>query len=53
MTRIAKRDVVIVEAVRTPMGKFRGSLSDVRADHLGAIVLNELIVRAGIEPATV
>jgi acetyl-CoA acyltransferase len=53
MTRIADRDVVIVEAVRTPMGRFRGSLSDVRADHLGAIVLNELIKRAGIEPATV
>jgi acetyl-CoA acyltransferase len=43
------REVVIVEAARTPIGKFRGGLRDVRADHLGAIVLNELVRRAGIE----
>jgi acetyl-CoA acyltransferase len=41
-------DVVIVEAVRTPVGKFRGSLAGVRADHLGAHVLGELVRRAGI-----
>ena len=28
-------DVVIVEAARTPIGKFRGALAPVRADHLG------------------
>src|SRR5690606_19459333 len=44
------RDVVIVEAVRTPIGRFRGGLSDIRADHLGAVVLNELLSRTGIEP---
>ena len=43
------REVVIVEAARTPIGKFRGGLRDVRADHLGAIVLGELVRRAGIE----
>jgi len=43
------REVVIVEAARTPIGKFRGGLRDVRADHLGAIVLNELVRRSGIE----
>jgi acetyl-CoA acyltransferase len=43
------REVVIVEAARTPIGKFRGGLRDVRADHLGAIILNELVRRAGIE----
>ena len=42
------RSVVIVEAARTPVGKFRGSLKSVRADHLGAIVLAALISRAGI-----
>ena len=47
------REVVIVGAVRTPVGRFRGALSDVRADHLGAIVLQSLIARAGIEPAAV
>jgi acetyl-CoA acyltransferase len=41
-------DVVIVEAVRTPIGRFRGGLAQVRADHLGAIVLNALVERAGI-----
>jgi acetyl-CoA acyltransferase len=45
--------VVIVGAVRTPIGKFRGSLADVRADHLGAVVLDELITRAGLEPEVV
>jgi acetyl-CoA acyltransferase len=43
------RDVVIVEALRTPVGKFRGSLKDVRADHLGALVLRGLVARAGID----
>ena len=42
------RDIVIVDAVRTPVGRFRGGLKDVRADHLGAAVLRELILRAGI-----
>ncbi len=41
--------VYVVAAVRTPIGKFRGALAGVRADHLGAHVLNELIARAGVE----
>jgi acetyl-CoA acyltransferase len=53
MTRLADRDVVVVGAVRTPIGKLRGALSEVRADHLGAIVLNELVKRAGIDSVTV
>ena len=44
------REVVIVEAARTPVGRFRGGLKTVRADHLGAAVLNELVARAGIGP---
>jgi acetyl-CoA acyltransferase len=47
------RDVVIVEAARTPTGKFRGALSDVRADHLGALVLRELVRRTGIDPTSI
>jgi acetyl-CoA acyltransferase len=47
------RDVVIVEAARTPVGKFRGTLSDVRADHLAAVVLDELVRRSGIDPSLV
>lgn len=42
------KDVVIVEAVRTPVGRFRGSLAGVRADHLGSLVISELIKRSGI-----
>ena len=47
------KDVVIVEAVRTPIGRFRGSLAGVRADHLGSIVIAELIKRTGIDVAHV
>lgn len=43
-------DVVIVDAVRTPIGRFRGRLASVRADHLGAVVLNALLARQGLTP---
>jgi acetyl-CoA acyltransferase len=46
-------DVVIVAAARTPIGKFRGTLAGVRADHLGAHVLSALVQRAGVAPAVV
>ena len=39
---------VIVEAVRTPIGRFSGGLACVRADHLGAAVLRSLVARSGI-----
>jgi acetyl-CoA acyltransferase len=45
--------VVIVAAARTPVGRFRGSLSDVRADHLGAHLIDELVGRAGLTSAQV
>jgi len=41
-------DIYIIDAVRTPVGKFRGSLAGVRADHLGALVIGELSKRAGV-----
>jgi acetyl-CoA acyltransferase len=43
------KTVYIVEAVRTPVGRYRGSLASVRADHLGALALNAVIERAGIK----
>src|SRR5271167_2053693 len=46
-------DVVIVSAVRTPIGKFQGSLSDLTAPQLGSIVVREAVKRAGVDPATV
>ncbi|ANG64397.1 acetyl-CoA acetyltransferase [Marinobacterium aestuarii] len=45
--------VVIVDAVRTPVGRFRGSLAGVRADHLGALVLQALVERVGLAPEKV
>jgi acetyl-CoA acyltransferase len=44
------RDTVIVEAVRTPVGKRNGGLAGVHPADLSAIVLNELLERAGIGP---
>jgi acetyl-CoA acyltransferase len=44
------RETVIVEAVRTPVGKRNGGLSSMHAADLSAVVLNELIERTGIDP---
>ena len=49
----ANNDVVIISACRTPVGKFQGSLSDLSAKQLGAIVVREAVKRAGINPAMV
>ena len=43
-------DVVIVSAVRTPVGKFQGSLAGYSATQLGALVVREAVRRAGLEP---
>jgi acetyl-CoA acyltransferase len=44
------RDAVIVEAVRTAVGKRNGGLSAVHPADLSAVVLNALVERAGIDP---
>jgi acetyl-CoA acyltransferase len=44
------RETVIVEAVRTPVGKRNGGLSGMHAADLSALVLNELLQRTGIGP---
>lgn len=44
------RETVIVEAVRAPVGKRNGGLSGMHAADLSAIVLNELLHRAGVGP---
>ena len=41
-------DIVIVSAVRTPVGKFQGTLSDLKATQLGAIAVREAVKRAGL-----
>lgn len=47
------KDIVIVDAVRTPVGRFRGSLAGVRADHLGALVIGTLLDRVDLSPSLV
>lgn len=44
---------VIVSAVRTPTGKFLGTLKEFQAPQLGAIVVREAVRRAGIDPGIV
>src|ERR1700694_1685147 len=46
-------DVVIVEAVRTPVGRRGGGLSTMHAADLLGAVLRELVERSGIDPAVV
>jgi acetyl-CoA C-acetyltransferase len=43
-------DVVIISACRTPVGKFQGSLADLSATQLGAIVVREATKRAKLDP---
>jgi len=47
------RDAVIVEAVRTPVGKRNGGLSEIQPTDLSAHVLKALAERSGIDPAVV
>lgn len=47
------RDVFIVSAVRTPIGKFGGGLKDLSATKLGASVVREAVNRANIDPSSV
>lgn len=44
------RNVVIVEAKRTPIGRHQGALKDVRPDDLAALVLKAVVDGAGIKP---
>ena len=47
------REVVIVSAVRTPIGRIRGALAAVRPDDLAALVVREAVVRAGVDAAEI
>jgi acetyl-CoA C-acetyltransferase len=46
-------EVVIVSAVRTPIGKFQGSLQSYTSPRLGALVVREAVRRAGVDPAQI
>src|ERR1700694_2187616 len=47
------REAVIVEAVRTPIGRRNGKLKEIHPVVLGSLVLKEIVSRAGIEPELV
>jgi len=46
-------DVVIISGCRTAVGKFQGSLSELSAPQLGAIVVREAVKRAALDPSQV
>jgi acetyl-CoA C-acetyltransferase len=46
-------DIVIISAVRTPVGSFNGALSTLTAHALGQVVINAALDRAGVAPADV
>src|SRR6188508_3662875 len=46
-------DALIVDAVRSPIGKRNGTLASLRADELAGQVLNALVERNGVDPAEV
>jgi 3-oxoadipyl-CoA thiolase len=47
------QDAVIVESVRTPIGRYGGVLKSVRPDDLAALVISEVVKRSGVNPAEV
>ena len=46
-------EAVILSAVRTPIGRYGGALSDARPDDLAALVIKEAVQRAGVRPADI
>ena len=47
------REAVIVSAVRTPIGKFQGTLVPFAAPDLGAVAVRAAVERAGVDPASI
>jgi 3-oxoadipyl-CoA thiolase len=47
------REAVIVDAVRTPVGRYAGALKDVRPDDLAALVIQALVRRNNLDPASI
>ena len=46
-------EAVIVDAIRTPVGRYGGALKDIRADDLAAHVIRALVERTGIDPESI
>lgn len=50
---MSDHDIVVLSAVRTPMGRFGGSLKEVQVYELGAAVLRQALERSGVAPSEV
>jgi 3-oxoadipyl-CoA thiolase len=46
-------EAVVVEALRTPIGRYGGALSSVRPDDLAALAIKTVVERSGIDPETI
>ncbi|MBL7065367.1 MAG: acetyl-CoA C-acetyltransferase [Anaerolineae bacterium] len=49
----SSRETVIVSAVRTPVGRFQGTLVPLSASDLGAVAIRAAVERAGVDPASI
>jgi 3-oxoadipyl-CoA thiolase len=47
---LSSNDALIIDAVRTPVGRYAGALKDVRPDDLAAHVIRTLVERTGVDP---
>ena len=47
------QDVVIIDGVRTAIGRHAGALSGMRPDDMAALVIKEIVARTGIDPAAI
>ena len=50
---MSAREVVVVDAVRTPIGRWSGALAHVRPDDLSAAIVRALVERTGVDPASI
>src|SRR3954449_12036953 len=51
--QVTDREPYIIEALRTPVGRYGGALKDVRPDDLAALVIKELVARTGVDPTRI
>jgi acetyl-CoA acetyltransferase len=47
------REVVVIDAVRTPIGRYGGALAQVRPDDLAALVIKAIVERNGVAAAKI
>ena len=50
---MSNRDIVVLSAVRSPIGAFGGSLADFESTELAGIVMKEAIARSGVDPLAI